>query len=75
MPSWQALLAGAMLIGLLAAFHQVVAAGVSRAEARHAAERTHGDSLWRCNALTGRSQRTECLRQIGADAETMTAWK
>jgi hypothetical protein len=55
-----------MLIALLAAFQQVVSAGVAGGEARRLAARTQADSVWRCNALHSRSPRDECLRTVAS---------
>ena len=75
LPLWQLALALALLIGLLAAFHGVVSAGVTRAETRHQATRTHGEALWRCKSMPGRNLRNDCLRQLDVEPDLVTATK
>jgi hypothetical protein len=54
-------LAALAAVALLVGFHQVVRGAVQQGELRHVAWVVHADTVWRCNALRGQSERDDCL--------------
>jgi hypothetical protein len=54
------------VVALLAAFHQVVRAGVDQAEQRHKAVAMHADAVWRCAYLHSPRLREDCLLPLRA---------
>lgn len=66
-PVWQMLLATVCAAGLLMAFQEVVHAGVLQGEARNRATAAHAHEVWRCDFMSGVSQRAGCHAQLSAD--------
>jgi hypothetical protein len=58
---WPGILAALAIVGLLAAFHQVVRGAVQQGELRRIATAVHAEAAWRCNALRGLHVRDNCL--------------
>jgi hypothetical protein len=65
---WPGLAAALLAAVLLAAFVQVVNAGVRDSESRHRVVAAHADALWRCNGFRAVSQRATCRTELGAVA-------
>jgi hypothetical protein len=70
-PVWPAAVATLMVLGLLAAFQQVVAQAVEQAEQRRAATASQHASTWRCKLVREPGTRDDCLAQIGTELAAM----
>jgi hypothetical protein len=51
-------------LGLLGAFHHIVAEHVQQSQLRQAAFAAHADAIWRCSLLRGGSQRDSCRASL-----------
>ncbi len=51
-------------LGLLFAFHHVVAEGKHQAELRHRETAIRAVSVWNCNGVPGVAERDRCLSRI-----------
>jgi hypothetical protein len=57
-------LAALLLVGLLAAFVQVLHGAVARGDQRWRDEAVQAEATWRCKALQGPAARMSCLAQL-----------
>ncbi len=65
-PVWPLLLATMCAAALLFAFQEVVHAGVLQGEARNRATAAYSHEVWRCDFMSGVSQRASCHAQLKA---------
>lgn len=66
-PLATAILAVAMVLGLLLAFGQVVAQAVAQADQQRSARDARDAAVWRCKQLRSGSERGNCLAQLNQD--------
>ncbi len=72
---WPILLLIGMALGLLWAFHQVTRGIVRQSEVRTQITNEYNKATWRCNSMSGRLARKNCLLQRPVMASTTPAQK
>lgn len=73
--AWPALLLIGVAFGLLWAFHQVTRGIVQQSEVRTQITNEYNKATWRCNSMSGRLARKNCLSQRPVMASTTPAPK
>lgn len=66
---WPWAVVAASVLGLLLGFYFVVREIEKQGEQRRVAVAARQDATWRCNALYGRLQRSNCLAQLNAPGD------